>query len=611
MIDFSNVSRQLDENPRVLPNPPGFDDRPKRGGAGQQGRNSEADVINFMKDHVNPHGNFKVAGGNNIKTDFYDDAETGDPSDNTNYSVKMTKNPDVPVKVQQSGFQNGARGAMNKLLIPGSRNDDLMGARLDTPEGKQQFIKSLRGNPLMQAFVMKFGANIQGENGRNLSLSNFKNVFANGMNQQELSQEQLRMLERINESQRMKQNPFMRTEEMEDMFPDHFKQLMTHLNDNKAGIFDQMVRKHDSRYPSSSYQYGDPSPVDKMIHVRNNKGTTGLNGKIDIRDMSDEEVQEAMKTVDWYDNGDNLYLANQETDDINKRLLDVYSMTEDADSWELLAGRGDRPQGQRRGSQPGLLKSTMGIDEGMLDEVFGPAEFSANIGPSPRGDVKRHVLKNVINNIKEEVMNFNKLHFSETLEQEKVASEKATMSGEKQRNMSRQQKQKDMMASKTGLSQKSNVVYASEDYFKELRDKVEMHKAHEEAKYDWRKTLNEGRPPKEDPEDEGQHPYVAVMPHKNSKEKEVKKKYEKNKESEDAANALIKSQGIVGETMEFDELLGNLIESEKPFDPDARRKQRAANLKNAAKNSPKDTRTDAQKMADATGPRKGSNFRGD
>ena len=207
-------------------------------------------------------------------------------------------------------------------------------------------------------------------------------------------------------------------------------------------------------------------------------------------------------------------------------------------------------------------------------------------------------------------MDFSKLHLRETLEQEKVASEKATMSGEKQRTMSRHQKQKDMMASKSGLPKKSDVVYASEEYFNNLRDRVDLYKRHEEAKHDWRATINEEeKTPKG--EDEGQHPYVSVMPHKNSIEQDMKKKYKKNKESEDAGKALMKAQGMVGETMGFDELLGNLIESDKPFDPDARRKQRGAMLKKMAQNAPKDTRTDAQKMTDATGPRPGSRFRGD
>ena len=49
----------------------------------------------------------------------------------------------------------------------------------------------------------------------------------------------------------------------------------------------------------------------------------------------------------------------------------------------------------------------------------------------------------------------------------------------------------------------------------------------------------------------------------------------------------------------------------KPYQPGDREKQRAAQMRNAAKKAPKDTRTDAQKMTDATGPRPGSRYRGD
>ena len=49
----------------------------------------------------------------------------------------------------------------------------------------------------------------------------------------------------------------------------------------------------------------------------------------------------------------------------------------------------------------------------------------------------------------------------------------------------------------------------------------------------------------------------------------------------------------------------------KPYQPGDRQKQRAAQLKQMAKNAKKDTRTDAQKMTDATGPRPGSRYRGD
>jgi hypothetical protein len=49
----------------------------------------------------------------------------------------------------------------------------------------------------------------------------------------------------------------------------------------------------------------------------------------------------------------------------------------------------------------------------------------------------------------------------------------------------------------------------------------------------------------------------------------------------------------------------------KPYQPGDRQKQRAAQIKQMAKNATKDTRTDAQKMTDATGPRPGSRYRGD
>ena len=49
----------------------------------------------------------------------------------------------------------------------------------------------------------------------------------------------------------------------------------------------------------------------------------------------------------------------------------------------------------------------------------------------------------------------------------------------------------------------------------------------------------------------------------------------------------------------------------KPYQPGDRQKQRGAQIRQMAKNAAKDTRTDAQKMTDATGPRPGSNYRGD
>ena len=49
----------------------------------------------------------------------------------------------------------------------------------------------------------------------------------------------------------------------------------------------------------------------------------------------------------------------------------------------------------------------------------------------------------------------------------------------------------------------------------------------------------------------------------------------------------------------------------KPYKDGDHQRARAKQLKHAAKNAKKDTRTDAQKMTDATGPRPGSRYRGD
>tara|TARA_A200000113_G_scaffold165452_1_gene150004 strand:+ start:4104 stop:5720 length:1617 start_codon:yes stop_codon:yes gene_type:complete len=81
----------------------------------------------------------------------------------------------------------------------------------------------------------------------------------------------------------------------------------------------------------------------------------------------------------------------------------------------------------------------------------------------------------------------------------------------------------------------------------------------------------------------------------------------KAKKSEEPAKA-------VGEEMSIKDQMRISREAaakRKPYQPGDREKQRAAQMRNAAKKAPKDTRTDAQKMTDATGPRPGSRYRGD
>ena len=91
------------------------------------------------------------------------------------------------------------------------------------------------------------------------------------------------------------------------------------------------------------------------------------------------------------------------------------------------------------------------------------------------------------------MINFSKLHLVESLEAEASSSEKATMSADKKKDTAATVRQKSQMAQKTGTAEKSNVVYASEDYFHELRRGIELHKAHEAARVDWRQDLEEHR----------------------------------------------------------------------------------------------------------------------
>ncbi len=68
-------------------------------------------------------------------------------------------------------------------------------------------------------------------------------------------------------------------------------------------------------------------------------------------------------------------------------------------------------------------------------------------------------------------------------------------------------------------------------------------------------------------------------------------------------------QGEVVEEMSIEDQMRISREANakrKPYQPGDRQKQRAAQMRNAAKNAKKDTRTDAEKMADAyASPRKG------
>ncbi len=91
------------------------------------------------------------------------------------------------------------------------------------------------------------------------------------------------------------------------------------------------------------------------------------------------------------------------------------------------------------------------------------------------------------------MINFNKLNLVETIEAEQASSEKAAMSSEKKNNPSHLVRQKSQMAGKMSTAKKSDVVYASEEYFRRLTSQVKLYKAQESAKVDWRETLEEAK----------------------------------------------------------------------------------------------------------------------
>lgn len=177
-----------------------------------------------------------------------------------------------------------------------------------------------------------------------------------------------------------------------------------------------------------------------------------------------------------------------------------------------------------------------------------------------------------------------------------ASTEKAATGGQKQVDGTTRsrEKQKAQMSQQQSTPKKSDISYTSEEY----RKQREYDKMIANAKVDWREDLIE--------EAERDHPYVDVMPFLNQKQMEAKRQ-EKGVAKMEAG----KQAKMANEEMTLDKYQKMFPTKPKKFDPDARKKQRGRELKAMAKNAPKDTRTDAQKMTDATGPRPGSRYRGD
>ena len=123
-------------------------------------------------------------------------------------------------------------------------------------------------------------------------------------------------------------------------------------------------------------------------------------------------------------------------------------------------------------------------------------------------------------------------------------------------------------------------------------NQIELIKMREDALSDWRRDLQE------------EHPYVELMPSPQPKDMKELKKEMKAKEKME-----------MGEELSIDDQMKMAREAGKKRNPNPDHK--AIRGKMLRKPLPKDKRTDAEKMADATGPRDAfgrpakSGYRGD
>ena len=653
-MDFRNIARQLNEMPietgadgqrRVVGHDaPRSQNRLREGGAGDYrhiegnqgnwGTRAEADAMGVISQlhqdgelESSGTGNFIKAGGHLIKTDFYEEGPGKRSSDNVGYSVKATKRPDVPVKIQESGNQMGATGAMRKLLLPGSTEkgmfDVFPGKGKITDRGNINSLReNLKDNKLSQAFALKFGLNVDDGNGNFAKLSEF---LPDLMEMSAGQREKLKLV-----SQRSGR-PFFTNSEMRGIFGEHYELLLKHLQDNKVPIFNQMMRGHNKmrrniRNSPDEYNYGDPKLLDKLVHIRSKEGSgsNAFPAELDLINVSDDAVKDSMDYTKWYDDGKRFYLAPEETDDINQRLIDLYPYDEEADTWELLAGFGDRETENRKGARPGLLKATMGIDPDMLSEVFGDNIRRWDV-KGPKNFNGRYDIEEILNNVNEEVMNQSLRTQKEIINmreralsdwrsdlQEEHPYVDVMPSPTEEKKDAKKKLAKKAMEVKEGYKKQSERKHddmndAAHKHDKKLRKKLNPELSDDELSDG--KFSSKGDTITQEIESNRQDPTEYKKERKAKEIENRAKGYRKrmNKEDVDLADAY---QQIYEKELSIEDQMKVSREAAKKRNPNPDHKAiRGKMLAKAAQK--KDNRTDAEKMADATGPRKGSNFRGD
>lgn len=347
MIDFSKVARQLEEAPIEM-----GDDGVRRvaGSArqrikqkidsfnktGERGRRFESRISSLLDSQEGFGEGHKVLSGNG-KTDIIDKEGIG-------YQVKSKMFNDEPMKVQQS---SNASSLWSKLKVPFGQR--AIGAGMED---------SIKDNKLAQSLIMKFGS-------PHGSLGKIAKNFEG-----ELTPEQMEMLTKP----RDENYPFLSMDEMRDNFGEHNQTLLDHLNDNKLDIFNGLIRQMGGRD-------GDANPIQRFISHYTDEGVSGrvneldddenpidnFSGRLDVHDLSDETVRKAMDKLMWFDNGSRYYMAEEETDIDNDKLLDLYPYDEDGVSWTMHSKDGNR---MYDGIKPGAFKAMMSANPEVLERLF-------------------------------------------------------------------------------------------------------------------------------------------------------------------------------------------------------------------------------------------------
>ena len=368
MVDFSKVARQLDNLKEAL---------------GEGGGIFEKRIAPQILQNMNPDGNFISAPGQKIKTDIIDE-KGGNPADNDHYSIKWKRDNDFGYKTHQTSAQNKiwrGRDGKSKMSdnlghFKGLFSKFLSRAPGDTP-GK--YAGDIQQDLVRQALILKFGSHIG-------SIPQFRNVLAQTKKGGKLSEKQLNFLSNLdNDQERQKTNPFLTTEEMDENFPDQFEALRNHLESNKKEIFDRLVRKNG--FQNGDYSQGDPSPVNKHLSFIKD-GASGWNGTAQVRDISNERVEEAMQKLKWFFKDNKIYLNDSEEEDVARRLLEIHPIDLAGSNWALQPNGSDADSagvlnGIRESVgkgiiQPGHFKSSMSANKEILDKYF-PVEWQKKI----------------------------------------------------------------------------------------------------------------------------------------------------------------------------------------------------------------------------------------